>query len=111
MAALRACKAFMPFRVLLRYCSEPQVLVLPCRQKNGAAVSVTTAAPLSGNLIELVGYPCAGYGLSPSVDRHAVTLQSQRLLRSFCLSVSGHVAPSAAPAGVDLEPSPAAETG
>ena len=82
-----------------------------CRQKNRAAVVVLTAAPLSGNLRELVRRPCAGAGLSPSVDRHAVALQSQRLLRSFCLSVSGHVAPSAAPAGVGLEPSPAAETG
>jgi len=35
---------------------------------------------------------------SPSVGRHAAALQSQLLPWSFCLSVSGHVAPSAAPA-------------
>jgi len=65
-----------------------------------------TAAPLSGNLRELVRRPCAGAGLSPSVDRHAVALQSQRLLRSFCLSVSGHVAPSAAPEVIVPSPLP-----
>jgi len=69
-----------------------------------------TVAPLSGNLRELA-YRALRSGLSPSVDRAAAALQSQHLLRSICLSVSGRVAPSAAPAIDVPEPSPTADTG
>ena len=66
--------------------------------KKGDGSLWPAVAPLSGNLRELLR-PVSGR-ISPSVDRIAAALQSQLLLRSVCLSVSGRVAPSAVAASV-----------